>query len=174
MSSERRSLKSDADRTFPSGGDKTPSLRMEDWLDEGQDDAFRDAAARHPANDAGTLPGLRARRTDDLVIAASDGLEESISYHLYLGTTLAAHGTSLVIRFATRTVRVSGERLGPYRDALVGRRLERLQITPRSGLIHAQHDRRPVITHIAVYTPKGGEVTLDAELEAEPAPAPGP
>lgn len=164
-------MKSDADRTFPSRDGEGSSPLLDGRFEDEADGAFDAKVAREAANDAEVLPGLRPGRVHDLVVCGG-GLEEAVSYHLYLGSTLSTAGTRLVVRFATRTILVEGERLGPFRDALVARRLERLRITPRSGLIHAQHDQRPVITRISVRTPRGAEVTLDAELEEAQAPAP--
>lgn len=104
-------------------------------------------------------------RNDDLLIECGDGDEETISYHLYLGTSLRRQATQLIVRFATRTLIVDGERLGSVRDEIAARRCLRLRISDRTELMSASSARRRVITGIRVLTPKGGEEVLAEELE---------
>lgn len=120
------------------------------------------------------LEGLSLSRADDLLVECGRGDEESIPYHLYTGTSLRKQSTLLVVRFATRTILIEGERLRPYRDAISRRRLERLQISTRTELIESQKDLSPVITKLRVYTPKEGEIQLQDELGSSTSVGHGP
>ena len=111
---------------------------------------------------------------DDLVVDVGNGSEESVAYHLYLGTSLRNKGTLLVARFATRTVVVEGRSLKDLRDAISHRRCALLRISDRVDLMNAQHTGAPVITSLRVLTPKQGDELLAAELDGQEPPAHAP
>jgi len=139
----------------------------------GGSDPFSEAPTETPeaANEDERLQGLSARAVDDLVIDCGNGDEESVSYHLYTGTSLRKKGCLLVVRFATRTVFIEGERLKPYRDAVANRRCALLRISSRVELMNAQKDGKPVIRKLRVVTPRRGDDLLMAELEGQEPPA---
>ena len=103
-------------------------------------------------------------RSEDLLIECGDGDEETISYHLYLGTSLRRQATQLIVRFATRTLIVDGERLGPVRDEIAARRCLRLRVSDRTELMGAYNAKGPVVRGVRVLTPKGGEEALGGEV----------
>ena len=100
----------------------------------------------------------------------TNGDRDLVSYHLYLGVELRKKETLMVVHFATRTVLVHGERLGPYVAAFQHRRrhVAELAVSCRRDLMKAETDNRPVITAIEVCTPKVGELRLNAALAETP------
>lgn len=104
-------------------------------------------------------------RSDDLLIECGDGDEETISYHLYLGTSLRKQATQLIVRFATRIVIVDGERLAGVRDRIAARRCARLRASDRTELMRAGGGKGPIVGRIRVLTPKTGEDVLAEERE---------